>query len=378
VVYLAASFLPAFPATAKLLSNRPRFGCTFFASAVPATHVVVIGASAGGIGALRTLLSDFPKDIKAAILVVVHTSPEGPGLLGTVLGRSTSLTVVTPHDATPIRNGYVYVAPPDYHLVVESERVHLSHGPREHRFRPAIDPLFRSAVDHFRANTIGVVLSGHMADGTHGLSRIKQAGGTTIVQDPDEAEVPAMPLNAMRQVAVDYVLPVEEMARVIMGLLTNHRRAPESQPARSKKLEKPRAEAPAPDALRTHELNGPLTPFTCPDCGGTLWEIKEGDLTRYRCHVGHGFTGDSLRVGMDDKIEDTLWSALRIIEEAIELRTRMMARANEQRLTAFAGALDAEIGELKRRADAFREVLLNPRPIAGAPAKRPPNRKAHG
>ena len=273
--------------------------------------------------------------------------------------RATALTVVTPDAAIPIREGHVYVAPPDYHILVDRARVHLSHGPREHRFRPAIDPLFRTAARHYGARTIGVVLSGHMADGTHGLSRIRQAGGITIVQDPDEAEVPAMPLNAMRQVPVDYVLSVGEMARVIMGLLTNRRGARKSGLVRSKRTEKPSAEQPTEDALRTHEMTGPPSPFTCPDCGGTLWEIKEGDLVRYRCHVGHGFTVDSLRDGMDDKIEDTLWSALRAIEEAIELRTRMRERAKGQRLVALADTLDSDIVGLKRRADALRELLLN-------------------
>jgi two-component system chemotaxis response regulator CheB len=169
-----------------------------------------------------------------------------------------------------------------------------------------------------------------MADGTHGLALIKQAGGVTLVQDPDEAQVPSMPLNAMRQVGVDYVLPVEEMARVIMGLLVNPRNGQtrKSSPAGPVRTEQPNPERPGTDALRTGERDGPPSPFTCPDCGGTLWEIKEPGLVRYRCHVGHGFTADS------------------------------------QRLTSFASTLDDEIADMERRAEALRRLLLNPHEYA--------------
>ena len=293
------------------------------------------------------------------MFVVIHTSPDGPGLLSAVLDRATPLKVTTPDDGDPIRRGHVYVAPPDYHLIVGDRRVHLSHGPREHRFRPAIDPLFRTVAEHYGARTIGVVLSGHMADGTHGLSVIKRAGGITLVQDPDEAEAPSMPLAAMRQVAVDYVLPVEEMARVIMGLLLNRRGGKMSR--RSARTERPNAERPEGDALRSKTANGSLSPFTCPDCGGSLWEIKEGRLVRYRCHVGHGFTIDSLRDGMDDKIEEAMWTALRAIEEAIELRGKMHARAKRNQLSGFISNLEGEIATFKARADALRSLLIAPR-----------------
>ena len=184
-----------------------------------------------------------------------------------------------------------------------------------------------------------------------------------MVQDPDEAQVPAMPLNAMRHGPVDYVLPVEEMARVMMGLLTNprHRRDRKSPKARRPRTETPNAERPAIDALRTGERKGPPSPLTCPDCGGVLWEIKEKDLVRYRCHVGHGFTAESLRDGMDDKLEDTLWSALRAIEENIELRSRMQLRAKGSRLTTFTSSLERESAEMKERAAAPRRLLLGPK-----------------
>ena len=126
---------------------------------MPATHLIVIGASAGGIAAVRTLLNGLPERLHAAVCVVVHTSPEGPGFLASVLGRTTRLAVLSPDDTASLQEGHVYVAPPDYHLIVSNRRVHLNRGPREHRFRPAIDPLFRTAAEHFAERTIGVILS---------------------------------------------------------------------------------------------------------------------------------------------------------------------------------------------------------------------------
>jgi len=350
-----------------------------FCIAVPATRVIVVGASAGGITAVRTFLNKLPTDIPAAIFVVVHTSPDGPGMLATVLSRATRLRVVSPEDRGMIRNGCVYVAPPDYHLIIDGRHLRLTRGPREHRFRPAVDPLFRTAAEHYGARTIGVILSGHMADGTHGMELIKQAGGVTMVQHPDEAQVPSMPLNAMRLGGIDYVLPVEEMASVIMGLLMKGRQrgTRKSQPKRPLKTEIPTPERPGTDALRTHDFKEPLSPFTCPDCGGTLREIKEKDLVRYRCHVGHGFNSESLRDGMDEKLEETLWSALRAIEENIELRSRMLTRAKNRRLTAFTAALEQEIAEMTQRAAALRRLLVGPRE-QGEPRARARTRQAHG
>jgi two-component system, chemotaxis family, protein-glutamate methylesterase/glutaminase len=346
------------------------------------SDIVVVGASAGGVGAVRLLLSRLRPDIPAAVFVVVHTAADGPGLLPAVLGRGTPLTVVTAEDGAVIRSGYVYVAPPDYHLLVDGRHVRLSHGPKEHRFRPSVDALFRTAAAHYGPRTIGVVLSGHMADGTHGLTQIKDAGGVTIVQDPDEAEVPSMPLHAMRQ-GVDYVLPVQEMARVITGLLMNRdgRDAGPRKPV--KPPEAPSPEKPEPDALRGGGLNGPPSPFTCPDCGGTLWEIKDGELVRYQCHVGHGFNSDSLRAGMDGKLEETLWSAVRAIEESIALRTRMREQATHRRLTGLVSALDTEIGSLTSRVHALRELLLQQHQSRPPRKVQPRNtsqrkRRAHG
>jgi two-component system chemotaxis response regulator CheB len=241
--------------------------------------------------------------------VVIHTSPEGPGLLSAILNRVGPLPATTARHGERIRGGHIYVAPPDRHLAIDGDQITLTRGPREHRFRPAIDPLFRSAAEHYGTRAIGIVLSGAMADGTHGLMRIKNAGGIAIVQDPEQAKAPMMPLSALQRVSVDYVLKSEEIGRVLTELVMNgHRNSGTKRGGRSTDPA-PSPEHPNGDALETGTLPGPPSPFTCPDCGGTLWELKEGALVRYRCHVGHSYSSNSLAVAQDVRLEDTLWSA---------------------------------------------------------------------
>lgn len=327
--------------------------------------IIVIGASAGGLAAVSTVVKSLPKNLPASVFVVIHTSPEGPGLLADILDRSGELPAVTVRGGMPFERGHIYVAPPDAHLLVEDGYVRLSRGPREHRFRPAIDPLFRTAAGQFGKRVIGVVLSGNLADGSHGLMLIKQRGGTAIVQDPTEALASGMPESALQRVDADHVLPARDIGRVLTELVMNGHDRPRRRPAKQrgsralKSLETPNAEEPDSDALETGTLHGPPSPFTCPDCGGTLWEFKEGALVRYRCHVGHGFAEESLAVHQNGKIEDTLWSALRAIEESVELRKRMVARARTRNLTAVIPSLERDITEYQSRADALRDLLLH-------------------
>lgn len=332
--------------------------------------IIVIGASAGGLEAVRTVVKALPSGLPASLFIVIHTSPEGPGLLAGILDRSGSLPAVTARNGMPFEHGHIYVAPPDSHLLVEDGHVRLSQGPREHRFRPAIDPLFRTAARRFGRRVIGVVLSGNLADGSHGLMLIKENGGIAIVQNPEEAVAPSMPEAALQRVDVDHVLLAEEIGPAITDLVMNghahssHRPGgKQTTPAKQRGAvgaEQPTAEEPDSDALETGAFPGPLSPFTCPDCGGTLWEFKSGELVRYRCHVGHGFTEQSLFVQQNGKVEDALWTALRAIEESIELRKRMADRALTRNLTTVMPSLERDIVEYESRADVLRDLLLRP------------------
>ena len=193
-----------------------------------ASQVVVIGASAGGLAALRVLVSGLPETFPAAICVVLHTSPESPGGLADVLNRSTVLTALQAIDGQRLQSGHIYVAPPDRHLVIEPGRVRVTKGPREHRFRPAIDPMFRSAAEVFGQNAIGVILTGNLDDGTAGLRTIKELGGLAIVQDPSEALFSSMPRQAMASVDVDHVVPLSHMPRLLVELTSGAKQQAET------------------------------------------------------------------------------------------------------------------------------------------------------
>src|SRR5579884_685598 len=182
-------------------------------------RTVAVGTSSGGLEALRALLGALPADFPAPLCIVMHTAAESPGVLPTLLNRSTALEVRYAEDGDPLRPGRVYVAPPDRHLLVEPGRVRVTAGPRENRFRPAIDPLFRSVARVLGPAAVGVLLTGSLDDGTSGLDVIKRLGGVTIVQDPADALFPEMPRSAIEHVAVDYVVPLAEVAPILIDLV---------------------------------------------------------------------------------------------------------------------------------------------------------------
>jgi two-component system, chemotaxis family, protein-glutamate methylesterase/glutaminase len=181
--------------------------------------LIVIGASAGGLRAIREIALAFPTTLPACVLAVLHISSLSRGLLASVLSQGTALPVKRAEHGDPIRHGRMYIAPPDRHLLVGPRGLELGEGPRENRTRPAIDPLFRSAAHHYRTRVVGVVLTGFLADGTAGLLAIKRAGGVAIVQDPEDAEFPNMPENALKGVPVDYCARLSEIPALLAHLV---------------------------------------------------------------------------------------------------------------------------------------------------------------
>lgn len=279
--------------------------------------IIVIGASAGGLRVLEHLVDSLPHDFSSSVFIVLHVGARSPGLLARILGRNTSLPVSAPADRTPIEGGQIYVASPDLHLLIEDGHVRSAFGPKENRVRPAIDPLFRSAAWAFGPRVVGVVLTGTQGDGAAGLWAIASRGGLTVVQDPDEAPYPEMPQNALRLVQVNYRLGVEEIATLLVELSprfrtqAEHQRTPPEEPAMSKGTE----------AVRT--MPGSPSVFACPSCRGTLWQVREDELSRYRCHVGHSFTLESLVDEQREQTERSLYSALSLMQAQSEAWQRL-------------------------------------------------------
>ena len=292
---------------------------------------MVIGASAGGIAALQVLLGGLPADLNAAVLIVVHTSAQSGNVLDRIFQRACKLPVRYPSDGTRIKKGHVYVAPADCHMIVEDGTIRVVKGPRENLHRPAIDPLFRSAAMSYGRRAIGVVLTGLLDDGTAGLMVIEANGGVSVVQEPADALFAAMPASAAAHVHTARILPLDEIADALVDLTS------EELPETARSL--PGRDSDAAKDVKIAELNmkeieneerqGSPSVFSCPDCGGVLWELEENGFQRFRCRVGHAFTALQLDFAQRQTIESALWSALRALEESASLYRRMADRAKE-------------------------------------------------
>ena len=321
------------------------------------TRLVVIGASAGGLETLRALFRDLPPDFPAAICIVIHVAPESPGLLPSILTRRDGMRVVHPRDGQPLRAGTAYIAPPDHHVLVEPDVVRLSRGPRENRFRPAIDPLFRSAAQAFGPAAVGVVLTGNLDDGAAGLWTIKQLGGVAIVQDPKDALFPAMPAHAARRVDVDYSVPVAEMAGLLTRIVTSPIQGDEGGPVPDHiGVEVRIAGGDHPRNAGFEQLAHP-SPYACPECHGVLLQLKEGGRIRFRCHIGHAYTVDSLLADITDGIEQAMGVAVRALEEGGLLMGQMAEHFAQTHGDGYVERLTTAIGQARRHADAIRTLL---------------------
>ena len=329
-------------------------------------RIVVIGASAGGIEALRELVARLPADFPAPIAVVLHTSPQSPGVLGEILSRAGALPATIARDRERLSPGHIYVAAPDCHLLVEPGRVRVTKGPRENRFRPAIDPLFRSAAQVFGPATIGLVMTGNLDDGTAGLWAIKQLGGTAIVQHPEDAMFSGMPLSALRHVRVDHAVPLAELAPLLVQLTSELEvEEPKVPVPRDVEVEVNIAKEQNPLDAGLGEIGEPSV-IACPECHGVLLQLKEGSRTRFRCHTGHAYSFDSLVSGISEGVEEALWKAVRALEEADLLMRGMSAHLKEHD-GHEADALIARAAEAKRQSEVIRQLLVHREPLVTEP-----------
>lgn len=319
--------------------------------------IIVIGGSSGATGPLKEILGRLPADLPAAVFVVLHISPQGIGFLSTVMSASGRLPVVQAKSGMVIKNGHIYLAAPDHHLLLFESHMMLGRGPRENMVRPAIDPLFRSAALQYGPRVIGVVLSGLLSDGAAGLTAIKQCGGMALVQDPTDAVADEMPLRALEATTVDLCVPGARIGDVLSDLVH----------------EQPGSRLPAPPEIRLEveiaagerigsdslaNIADPA-PLTCPGCGGVLSELKMGHPLRFRCQVGHAYSADALAKEQEGKVDEALRVALRIIEERAELVHRMANDGRHSGRGAVAQMYDARAAEYREYADMIRRVVLH-------------------
>jgi two-component system chemotaxis response regulator CheB len=323
---------------------------------LPVSKIIVLGGSSGAIEALMEIIRRLPGETPAAFFVAVHISPKGESVLPNILSRAGRLPASHAVDGLPIRPGHIYVAPPDLHLLLKGRFVRLTRGPRENHHRPAIDPLFRSAAVWYGANVIGVLLSGNLDDGTAGVLAIKQRGGVAVVQDPSDAQFPDMPRSALSSIKIDYALPAKEIGPLLLRLAREPLKK-EERDALPEMKEEIAIEEMSMAAIENNDKEGRPSVFGCPDCGGTLWEVDDKDVLRFRCRVGHAYTAESLAEQQTNGVEAAMWSALRALEESATLQRRIAERARKNNHEAIAARFEAKAVEAEDKARIVRDAI---------------------
>lgn len=322
--------------------------------------IVVMGGSAGSIDGCRTVLSFLPPDFPASIFITIHTAPGGPGLLANLLAQVCSLPVQEVRGRAKIEPGSVYVAPPNLHLVVKRGRADSRFLPKENGTRPAIDVMFRSAAHAYSRRVIGVLVSGSLDDGVAGLGIIKDEGGVTIVQDPEEARFPDMPLSAVQSLEIDHVVSIADIAHLLVKLVGTEIE------------EEPRAEV-----EETMEGDHVLT---CPGCGGVLREYKDKKMAWFQCQVGHRYSIESMVKEQDANIESRLWTTIALLKQKQQMAETMAADARSMlRATPDPEFFEKQAEASKKAQEQIEKVLSDYGAILfpGEPPKSAEKTKEH-
>jgi two-component system, chemotaxis family, protein-glutamate methylesterase/glutaminase len=327
--------------------------------------IIVLGASAGGVEVLRELMRGLPPGLPASLFVVCHFPAGGRSALPEILSRAGPLLATHPRDGEPTYPGQVYVAPPDFHLLLEPGRARLSRGPRENRQRPSIDALFRSAARAYGPRVVAVVLSGALQDGTAGLMAVRQAGGVAVVQDPGDALVTSMPLTAREIAGADHSARAAELAPLLVELVHSPV-PPRGGPSMADPSEKmPGLVARDMEGQRHGEREGEISTFTCPECGGSLWQLDQAGVLQFRCHVGHAYHSEVLLEEQRRALEAALWTAVRTYREKAVLSRQLAARTRAQGDDAGAQRFEEEAHVADQYGELIRNHVLRPEDAKG-------------
>src|SRR5215211_2105796 len=321
-------------------------------------YIIVIGASAGGLQSITELMAQLTQEMNAAIFLVLHTPNTAYGdLIMQKLQKNTVFTCKLAEHGEKIQARHLYIAVPDNHLLLKQGTMILGRGPNENRWRPSIDVLFRSAAVAYGSRVIGIILTGLLEDGTTGMQIIKECGGTCIVQDPKEAEYPDMPQSVLRHVKVDYCTSLHRIAYIIQEKAKNGVPEKHEIPQYIRK-EAEIAERVAIGINNMASLGGERSPYSCPECGGGLWELKESGITRFRCYTGHMYTASELLERKRNELEDTFWIALRILEERRNLLQKMAQEEEGKGWKRSAANKSERADELEIHIQRIKEVLF--------------------
>lgn len=326
---------------------------------IPGHDIIAIGASSGGFEALQVILAGLPANLPATIFIVIHRHPESSDSMAGLLSSFGPLTVSIPHDGESYRQSHIYLAPPNQHMLLDGGVIRLSNGPRENRSRPAIDPLFRSAAVYGRTRTVGVILCGMLNDGVSGLVAIRRCGGRTIVRDPEQALYPDLPRAAVEQADPDMILSLPDITHEIIRLAgTASEETPPDIPEEiAMEVEIALGTG---DQARSEKL-GDIVAIGCPECGGTLRQIHQGDTERFRCPMGHAYTATTLLEEQGDALEKALWIALRTLEERATTLDLLDKESRERAMEQSSSLYGNRAQETRDEAETIRQVLLQRR-----------------
>jgi two-component system chemotaxis response regulator CheB len=323
--------------------------------------ILAIGTSAGGVEALLFLARSLPREFPAAVLITIHLPSHPSSSLDSILSHSGRLPAQFVKDGDRLQQGRIHIAPPDRHLLIDdADCVLLGRGARENNSRPAIDPMLRSVAACCGARTVGVVLTGTMSDGASGLWALDQCGGLTVVQDPSDAAFPDMPMNALNRLKPDHVVTLADMPQLLTSLASQPAGVPMPVPESVRfEIEIAKGQRSTIDnnmgsAIDHMDRLGRRSPLACPDCHGVMWEIDEGDLIRYRCHVGHTYTAELMSVALDENLRRALGSALRALEERRQLARKLEEQAERNDQPMLAATWSRRAREFEEELDVIR------------------------
>jgi len=325
--------------------------------------ILAVGASAGGVEALMHLARGLPAELPASVLVTLHLSNQFRSSLDELLTSAGPLDAAFARDGERLRKGRIYLAPPDRHLLVDGDRIALGTGPRENNSRPAIDPMLRSVALCCCHRAIGVVLTGTLGDGASGLWAVNQCGGMTVVQDPRKAAFREMPQTAVELAKPDHVVDLDRMPALLESLV--HQPAGKScQPPEGIGFEVEVAKGDGGYAMEKMDGLGRRSVLSCPDCHGVMWEIDEGGLSRFRCHVGHTYGSDLMNLALDESLRRALASAQRALEERVALASKLHRQAEESGHPHLMDTWSSRKREYEREMNVIRDAVRRMEGIA--------------
>jgi len=324
--------------------------------------VLAIGTSAGGFEALRFLAGEFPANLPASVLVVIHLSSQFRSTLDAILSQAGPLPATFAKDGERMKKGRIYIGPPEQHLLVEGDVIRLGMGPRENNSRPAIDPLFRSAALCCGPRTVGAVLTGTLGDGAAGLQALQHSGGLTVVQDPSDAAFSEMPATALSRLRPDHVVGLAGMPALLEELVRQPSGAP--SPVREGLAYEVEIARGGRGTMSSMDRIGRRSVLACPDCHGVMWEIDEGELVRYRCHVGHAYSAELMSLALDENLTRALASALRALDERVALARKLQKQEREHGRIKLADSWGRKASEFEAEAGVIRDSIRRADEIA--------------